>query len=152
MSVSAVEIERRFLVPSPPPDLVPTATLRIEQGYIALEPVVRLRRINEEDFFLTMKRGAGAIREERETALTAAQFAVFWPLTEGRRLEKIRHRIPWGGFVVELDRFFGRLAGLCLAEVEFADEAAMHRFVPPAWFEAEVTDDPAYTNARLACS
>ncbi len=149
---ASLEIERRFLVTEAPADLAPTATLAIEQGYVSIDPVVRLRRVGDDTFFLTMKRGLGAVREERETPLTAAQFATFWPLTAGRRLQKIRRRIPWGEFVIEFDTFAAPHEGLLIAEVEFPDAETMGRFTPPAWFGREVTDDPAYTNARLAVS
>ena len=46
--------------------------------------------------------------------------------------------------------FGGALAPLVLAEVEFPTEEEAAAFQPPDWFGAEVTYDPAYTNARLS--
>ena len=55
-----------------------------------------------------------------------------------------------GDHVIELDVFGGTLDGLVIAEVEFDSTSAMDAFAPPAWFDREVTDDGAYTNASLA--
>ena len=75
----------------------------------------------------------------------------FWPLTEGRRLEKTRHVIPAGAdLTIELDVYSGALTGLLVAEVEFGSEEAAGTFEPPAWFGTEVTDDARFKNQQLA--
>jgi adenylate cyclase len=100
---------------------------------------------------LTAKAGTGRTRAEEEVAIDAGAFERLWPLTEGRRVEKVRHLIPAGdGLTIELDVYGGALAGLVVAEVEFPDEAAADAFVPPSWLGADVTDDERYKNHRLA--
>lgn len=146
------EIERKFLVTTPPDGLDACDHARIDQGYLtapAAETSIRLRRYGRRHL-LTAKRGAGLRRREVEVEIDAAQFAALWPLTEGRRLVKTRYRLPHGAHTLELDVFHGALDGLVLAEVEFADEAAAEAFVPPAWLGPDVTDDLRYTNAQLA--
>ena len=147
------EIERKFLVKGPVPDGLQPEPIR--QGYLtsASDSVeVRVRQTGSA-CFLTVKSGAGMIRDEREIMITAADFETLWPATEARRIEKRRHRgtLP-GGRVFELDIFAGRLAPLVLVEVEFPSEAAARAFVPPDWFGADVTGDARYKNKALPLS
>jgi CHAD domain-containing protein len=98
-----------------------------------------------------VKKGLGRTRREEEIALEPEQFRRLWPLTEGHRVEKVRHLIPSAdGLTIELDSYAGELDGLVTAEVEFDSEARADAFEPPRWFGPEVTDDPRYRNARLA--
>ena len=148
-----MEIERKFLVDAPPADLERHPSSAIEQGYLAIEPggvEVRVRR-RDGKAVLTAKAGTGRTRAEEEVAIDAEAFERLWPLTEGRRIEKVRHLIPAdGGLTIELDVYRGDLAGLVVAEVEFPDEATADGFAPPAWFGLDVTDDERYKNHRLA--
>jgi adenylate cyclase len=148
-----MEIERKFLVATVPDDLDRHPSSAIEQGYLAIEPggvEVRVRR-RAGTAVLTAKAGTGRTRAEEEVAIDGDAFERLWPLTEGRRVEKVRHLIPAGdGLTIELDVYAGDLAGLVVAEVEFPDEAAADGFVPPAWLGADVTEDERYKNHRLA--
>ena len=49
-----MEIERKFLVQSLPEHLESFPFHQIEQGYLCTEPVVRIRR-QDEEYFLTYK-------------------------------------------------------------------------------------------------
>jgi CYTH domain-containing protein/CHAD domain-containing protein len=148
-----VEIERKFLVRDPPPDLGGCASDRIEQGYVALDGnavEVRVRRRGGRAT-LTVKQGSGHARLEEEIELGRARFERLWELTEGRRLEKVRHLVPVGDATVELDVYGGELAGLVVAEVEFDSESESDAFRPPDWLGEEVTGDTRYANRTLAC-
>jgi CYTH domain-containing protein len=147
-----IEIERKFLV-ARMPELDGAAREDVTQGYVTRpgdSAQVRLRRKGAAHL-VTVKAGSGLRREERETEVTAEAFDALWPATRGRRIEKTRWTgtLPCGARF-ELDLFAGALAPLRLVEVEFADEDAARAFAPPDWFGREVTDDPAYANARLA--
>jgi adenylate cyclase len=148
-----LEIERKFLVAAPPPDLDRHPARDIRQGYLAIEPdgtEVRVRRIGA-DAVLTVKSGGARTRVEVELPLDEVTFDRLWPLTEGRRLEKVRHLLPVDGAeVLELDVYGGDLAGLVVAEVEFSSEADADAFAPPDWVGAEVTADQRFKNHRLA--
>jgi len=150
--VSTVERERKFLVNETP--VLDDEGERLRQGYLTAEtvdPVVAVRiRETPTGRRLTVKGGLGATRTEVEVPIDAEQFEALWPLTSGRRIDKVRYRIPLGSAVAELDRFGGDLDGLWLVEVEFDDQASMAAFEPPDWFGGEVTDDPAYTNLALS--
>lgn len=52
--------------------------------------------------------------------------------------------------MAELDRFHGKLEGLCFVEVEFANEQDADSFIPPAWFGENVSKDKRYTNSFLS--
>ncbi|MDQ6779016.1 MAG: CYTH domain-containing protein [Actinomycetota bacterium] len=148
-----MEIERKYLIPAPPPDLEHFPSSRIEQGYVAIDPAgteVRVRRRSDETT-LTVKGGRGRSRAEEELAIEPQTFVRLWELSAGRSLEKTRYELPAdGGLTIELDVYAGRLEGLITAEVEFPSPDAADRFVPPPWFGEEVTDDDAYKNQRLA--
>lgn len=152
LPVEHVERERKFVIASTPP--LPDRGDDLRQGYLALDGdvAVRVRDVAGTRFVLTIKAGEGATRTEVERTLTADQFAALWPHTVGRRVDKTRFLVPHGPHVVEIDVFHGIHDGLVVAEVEFADDEALRSFVAPAWFGVEVTDDPAYSNARLAVS
>lgn len=149
-----MEIERKFLVETPP-DLEGCERSEIEQGYLAVVQKgadgdeVRLRR-RDDELTETVKRGSGLARDEAEVELDEDQFAALWPLTEGRRLRKRRYLIGAGEVTIELDIYEGALDGLIIAEVEFSDEDAAHRFEPPDWFGTEVTGKSEYQNETLA--
>lgn len=145
-----VEIERKFLVRELP-DLDGADSEEVAQGYLSLggDGEVRLRRKGER-LLLTVKRGEGLAREEVEVPLPAESFEALWPLTEGRRLRKRRHRLPAGELTIELDVYEGALEGLAVAEVEFPGTDAARVFEPPAWLGEEVTGDERYLNETLA--
>jgi adenylate cyclase len=148
----AQEIERKLLVDELPGDLDAWSAKRLEQGYLAItdEAEIRIRRAGDEAW-LTVKSSPGLSRVEEELSLDAAAFERLWPLTEGRRLVKVRHtREDAPGVVFELDVYEGALAGLATLEVEFASEEAAGAWTPPPWAGREVTGEKAYANQTLA--
>ena len=149
-----VEIERKFLVDRPPDGLDSFPSGEIEQGYLAItdDVEVRVRRYGERSF-LTVKSSGDESRVEEEIEIDGRRFGALWPLTEGRRIEKRRYRIPTGDdLTIELDVYQHRLAGLMTAEVEFGSRADADKFTPPPWLGREVTEDSRYKNKRLATS
>jgi len=148
------EIERKFLVSTPPAGLAERAGTALEQGYLAISEraEVRLRRAGEE-LTLTVKVGRGESREEVEVGLDAGQFERLWPLTEGARLAKTRRHLPLpDGLSAEVDAYNGALQGLQVVEVEFRSAEQSRGFSPPPWFGEELTGDPRYSNQSLASS
>jgi adenylate cyclase len=147
------EIERKFRLSETPDWLTECDSNRIEQGYLAVEEgdgaEVRVRRYGD-NAWLTVKRGSGKTREETEIDLTEEQFDTLWPLTEGRRIDKVRYIVPHDTFEIEIDVFEGDLRELVTGEVEFESEAASNEFEPPDWLGEEVTGDPRYANESLA--
>lgn len=148
------EIERKFLVYSLPDGLLDGYLGEsIEQGYLILEAQTELRIRNRAGrCTMTLKQGTGLERAEQENEIDNELFAMLWPLTEGRRIEKTRYVIKQSGHCLELDLFSGTLAPLILLEVEFETVVASRNFVPPTFVYREVTNDRAYSNAMLASS
>ena len=67
-----MEIERQFLVDNLPQ--LPEKYELLRQGYVALWPEIRIRQIGDSRFWLTVKRGAGLVREEWETEISSQEF------------------------------------------------------------------------------
>lgn len=149
-----IEIERKFLLPALPDGLERHPHEPIAQGYLAITDAVEVRvRRRGARALLTVKSIGAGTRVEEELALDERRFASLWPLTEGRRVEKVRYAIAAAdGLMIELDVYGGALAGLVTAEVEFASEAASAAYRPPAWLGEDVTDDARFKNRTLAVS
>ncbi len=144
-----MEIERKFLVERLPDDLSEYPGQTIEQAYLCTRPVVRVRRYGDE-FWLTCKGKGLLVREEFELSLSEEAYRHLLSKADGLVICKVRHRIPWNGYIIELDIFDGPLAPLVLAEVEFAAEEEAMAFVPPDWFGRDVTMEPEYSNSNLS--
>jgi CYTH domain-containing protein len=152
--VAGVEVERKWLVPELPAEVLdgPPADA-IQQGYLTIGAdgaETRVRRRGAQ-CTLTVKSGRGLVRKETEITISSEQFDALWPATEGARVEKQRYARPAAdGHVIEVDVYGGLLEGLIVAEVEFSDPWGAESFVAPYWFGSEVTGDPEYKNQRLA--
>ena len=144
-----MEIERKFTVKVLPENLADYPCKRIEQAYLCTEPVVRVRR-KDDEFWLTCKGEGFLAREEFELLLSEEAYRHLMSKTDGLVIEKERYHIPWGGYTIELDIFGGALAPLIMAEVEFPSVEEALSFCPPDWFDRDVTEDPDYSNANLS--
>jgi adenylate cyclase len=148
-----IEVERKFLVSDESwRDHVTTST-RIVQGYIAQTEVATVRvRVKGDRGFLTIKgQSVGLSRSEFEYEIPVADaLAMLEELAQGPVIDKVRHLVPVGGHVWEVDVFAGENAPLVMAEVELTDSA--QGFVRPGWAGAEVSDDQRYFNVNLARS
>lgn len=145
------EIERKFLIKKLPEGINPESAEAIVQGYLAIDvngTEVRLRQKGNK-YFQTVKTAGQAIRNEWETEITKEQFEVFWPATDGRRIEKKRFKMPYNDLIIEVDVFGGALSGLMVAEVEFTSEQLASEFFAPDWFGLEVTEDSRFKNKNL---
>jgi adenylate cyclase len=146
-----VEIERKWLVEALPDDLGDWPAQEIAQGYIAITPDAEVRlRAKGGQHLLTVKSSPALVRVEEELPIDAEVFERLWPLTAGRRLEKIRHAVRWAEVLLEVDVYEGDLAGLVVAEAEFPDEAASRAWEPPPWVGRELTGDRRWANQALA--
>ena len=144
-----MEIERKFTVKELPENLAGYPGKRIEQAYLCTTPVLRVRRKGDE-YWLTYKGEGLLVREEHEFPLDEEAYRHLLAKADGRIITKDRYHIPCGEYTIELDVFDGELAPLVIAEVEFPSVEAAQDFVPPAWFDKDVTEDPAYSNSNLS--
>ena len=145
-----MEIERKFLIPVLPEKLETYPHRRIEQAYLCTEPVVRIRR-QDEDYILTYKSTGMMAREEYNLPLTKEAYEHLKEKADGIVLSKTRYLLPLpDGLTIELDVFDGTYEGLWLAEVEFESIEQAESFVPPVWFGEDVTYSGKYHNSVLS--
>jgi adenylate cyclase len=140
-----VEIERKFLVDAGKlPKQLPQGD-ELTQGYLSTDPAVRIRLVDRPDgtrFAALTIKGKGLIRrDEFEYAIPVEDAEALLRLCT-KSLRKVRREL--GKFV--LDHFADR--NLWLAEIELGSEE--EKFDRPDWLGQEVTDDPGYSNTRLA--
>lgn len=145
-----MEIERKFLLKNLPDNLVSYPYHQIEQGYLCTDPVVRIRR-QDEEYYLTYKSKGLLAREEYNLPLTKEAYEHLLPKIDSILICKKRYLIPIDSeLIIELDIFERELAPLILAEVEFPTEEKALAFTPPEWFGEDVTYSPSYHNSVLS--
>ena len=143
-----MEIERKFTIKRLPENLEQYEKKQIEQGYLCTNPVVRVRRSND-NYYMTYKGGGMMSREEYNLPLTKEGYEHLVAKHDGRLIQKTRHLIPYGKYTIELDVFEGDLEPLMIAEVEFESEEEAMAFTGPDWFGKDVTQDPRYHNSNM---
>ncbi len=148
-----MEIERKFTVKELPEGLEKYAFHIIEQAYLTTEPTIRVRR-EDERYYMTYKGVGGGntslAHEEYNLALTPEAYETLSSKADGNVIRKKRILIPYMDHMIELDIFDKPFEGLIIAEVEFETTDAANAFVPPGWFDEDVTDRREYRNAYLS--
>ena len=147
-----MEIERKFLISRDnlPKDIEKYDFHLIEQAYLCINPVVRVRR-QDNEYILTYKGKGMMMREEYNLPLTEEGYCHLLEKADGVVITKKRYLIPLdSSHVIELDEFYGEYEGLFMAEVEFASEEEAHAFVKPDWFGEDVTFDRRYHNSYMS--
>lgn len=145
-----MEIERKYLIHQLPEGYASHPAQQIEQGYLNIRPVVRVRR-QDDEYYLTYKSDGLMVREEYNLLLTEEAYLHLRQKVDGHLITKKRYRIPYENHLtIELDVFEGTLAPLVLAEVEFDSEEAANAFRPPEWFGEDVTFSGKYHNSHLS--
>ena len=141
-----MEIERKFLIDKIPDDLESYPFHRIEQAYLCTNPVVRIRR-EDDNFYLTYK-GSGLMqREESNLPLTSEGHYHLLAKADGNVIAKPPDEYT---LMIELDIFDKPFDPLIMAEVEFGSIEAAQNFLPPEWFGKDVTYEPKYHNSHMA--
>lgn len=158
-----MEIERKFTLKELPADLESFPHHEIEQAYLNIEPVIRIRR-QDEKYFLTYKGSGMMAREEYNLPLNEESYQHLLKKADGNVISKTRYVIPLENSVfskdfvplknpqltIELDVFRAPFAPLIMAEVEFPSVEMANAFVAPDWFLEDVTNDPAYHNSNMS--
>lgn len=161
-----MEIERKFTIKTLPDNLDHYPSHLIEQAYLNVNPVIRIRR-QDEDYYLTYKGKGLLAREEYNLPLNKESYDHLRKKVDGNIITKRRYLIPVAhptyaqdvtltpdekntALTIELDIFDAPFAPLVIAEVEFPTENAANAFLPPDWFDADVTYDPQYQNSNLS--
>ncbi|HKM35477.1 MAG TPA: CYTH domain-containing protein [Lachnospiraceae bacterium] len=159
-----MEIERKFTIKKLPVNLEQYPFHIIEQAYLNTDPVLRIRR-QDDDFYITYKGHGMMAREEYNLPLNEKSYYHLRSKADGNIISKKRYLIPLDNprfstdgaeppegysLTIELDIFDPPFAPLLLAEVEFGSKNAAETFLPPDWFLDDVTYDPAYHNSYLS--
>ena len=159
-----MEIERKFTVKKLPENLSQYPCHIIEQAYLNTDPVVRIRR-QDDDYYLTYKGKGLMAREEYNLPLNEPSYYHLRDKADGNVISKKRYVIPIDNptfmsdcienidqisLCVELDIFEAPFAPLVIAEVEFPSEETANAFIPLDWFDQDVTNDPSYHNSNLS--
>ena len=146
---SHFEIERKFLL-GEQIDLQDYDWVEINQSYIGVNPVSRVRKMGNKYFY--NQKGTGTlVREENEKEITEDTYNKIIKYRIGRTINKLRYRIPLDDeLVAELDYYLDDLSPLVTVEVEFKSLEDANSFVVPTWFGKEITEDVRYKNDNLA--
>ena len=161
-----MEIERKFKIKELPENLTSYPCHHIEQAYLNIAPVVRVRK-EDDTYYLTYKGSGMMAREEYNLPLNEEAYYHLRDKADGKIISKKRYLIPLenpqfkerAGYpappedyvlTIELDVFDAPFAPLVMAEVEFGSKEAAESFLPPAWFDEEVTYCKEYHNSYLA--
>lgn len=146
-----MEIERKFLVKQLPVNLDDYDFHIIEQGYLSTNPVVRVRR-QDDEYYMTYKGSGLLAREEYNLPLNKESYEHLVKKADGNIITKKRYLIPIEGttYTIELDIFSGVFEGVVIAEVEFETIEQAHAFVAPEWFGEDVTENPEYHNSNMS--
>lgn len=159
-----MEIERKFTIKTLPEQLSQYSFHHIEQAYLNTDPVVRIRK-QDDEYYLTYKGKGLLAREEYNLPLNEHSYYHLREKADGNIIAKKRYLIPIGhptftsdyefpvdqiSLTVELDIFEAPFENLIIAEVEFPDERTAEAFRPLDWFLDDVTNNPAYHNSNLS--
>tara|TARA_Y100000739_G_C20566298_1_gene445579 strand:+ start:1000 stop:1464 length:465 start_codon:yes stop_codon:yes gene_type:complete len=146
----AIEIERKYLVKSPPLHLA-EKRLHIKQGYIVNDQkqVIRIREKGDE-YFLTIKGNQiGISRLEYDFPISKKDAnELISNFCRDTIIEKTRHYLRFKDHIWEIDEFHKKNQGLVVAEIELNSEN--ENFELPSWVEKEVTSEKKYYNMNLA--
>ena len=159
-----MEIERKFTVKSLPEHLDQYPFHVIEQAYLNTDPVVRIRK-QDDEYYLTYKGKGLMAREEYNLPLNEQSYFHLREKADGNVIAKKRFLIPveqptftsdydfsnkQTSLTIELDIFDEPFSDLIIAEVEFPNQEMARAFLPVDWFSEDVTDNPAYHNSNLS--
>ena len=156
-----LEIERKFIMQGFPEKVLTAEEfedfglellreVEIEQGYLSIEPEVRLHgardtRSGEENFRLTLKGNGDLSRTELVTDVTKEFFLEGKKMLPGKMIEKLYHKYQFGDLLLEVCHVdAGMETEFYYGEIEFESEAQAKAFVAPKWLGEEVTYDENY--------
>ncbi|MCB7190768.1 adenylate cyclase, partial [Anaerostipes caccae] len=77
----------------------------VEQAYLNTEPVIRIRR-QDDDYYLTYKSKGLMVRREENLPLDADSYRHLLKKADGNIITKTRYKIPFdNGLTIEIDVF-----------------------------------------------
>ncbi|MFU1795681.1 CYTH domain-containing protein [Paenibacillus azoreducens] len=155
-----LEIERKFLLPEYPADLIREHEIRIEkeqlidQTYLAIhgDQELRVRKIQDltskqVEYTHTFKKGHGIAREEVEYSISEGLYEQMINAHQAVPLIKKRTTAVWGDKVIEIDDY--EQIQLLVLEVEFASVEEAENFNAPGWFGNDISSEKQYSNKKV---
>ena len=163
MNVNGYEIERKFEIEYPTAAeldamlAVPGArSVKITQVYLTSDDggSRRIRRSESDGnvkYRMTVKRGSGIVREERETEITADEYERLLSEAEAglMPINKVRICVPSGDRVIEIDLYDG-FTDYAVAEVELTAADEQLPDMSCIHVIREVTGEYAWLNRAIA--
>lgn len=146
-----LEIERKFLIKTPPSDIQQFPHVDIIQWYFndaTTGKSIRIRKIGDE-YKITRKKWYWLVREEVEMPITKEEFDQHRFQVEHHFLEKTRYTLPYNTVSIELD-IYKNLQWLITAEVEFGSKRDAKNFLIPERFGEELTRMREASNTYIA--
>jgi len=145
-----LEIERKFMMDGFPVGLDLISEVDIEQGYVSIDPEVRIRKAvdkhtGREEFRMTIKGDGDLTRNEIETNITSDFYYDTVDFLDVNMIQKDYKKYKLGQWKFEVacvdpgtDRefFYG--------EIEFPTEQDAKDFVVPSYFGREITFNDEY--------
>ncbi len=158
-----MEIEKKYTLKKLPENLESYPCKIIEQAYLNTAPVIRIRK-TDNSYCLTYKGSGLMSREEYNLPLDEKSYRHLLAKADGNIISKKRFIIPienpqfTDGFhpisppslSIELDVFAPPFSPLVMAEVEFTSEEMANAFIPPEWFDEDVTYNAEYHNSAMS--
>ena len=144
-----MEIERKFLIDRFPCELPLLEEAVVYQGYISVNPIVRIRSMkseNQEKYILCFKGSGTPARQETEIEISKEVFDQLKNLLQAPMIRKDYkvYGLP-DGMKLEcslVDK--GEPTEFMFAEIEFDTIEQALSYRPPAFLEREVTQDRSY--------
>ena len=142
-----MEIERKWKIAGFPEGLEELGSARVEQSYLSVKPVVRIRKketLNGCDYRLCLKGEGTLVREEVELPLSESEYQRLLALVKGTPIQKEfrTYRLP-EGLVLECSLVdAGTPNAFFYAEVEFSSVEEALAYQPPAFLGEEWTGQP----------
>lgn len=156
----STEIERRFrldkdFLKHSDIDFKVLKSYEIIQGYLNVEPAIRVRKKNDKYYFCVKSEIDESIaRAEYEIEISFDVFNSLLKKCDGIVLEKTRYVLPYSfngsSYEIEIDVFHKDYESLIIAEIEFQGLDEAKSFIPPEFLCDEITGIKEYSNANLS--
>ena len=145
-----LEIERQFLMSGFPTDLELLHEVEIEQGYVSIEPEVRIHRAmdkstGENEFWLTLKSDGDISRTELKTKIDETFYKETVKFIQVPMIKKDYKSYRFGAWMLETACVDADTPNaFYYGEIEFPTAEEAMAFEVPEFFGKEVTFDNSY--------
>lgn len=145
-----LEIERKFLIDGFPIGLDLLREGEIEQGYISINPEVRIHKAvdknsEKEDYIMTLKGSGDLVRTELATPISPSFYYDAMDMLGVKSIVKEYKAYKLGPWVLEVNHVDpGTMNAFYYAEIEFPTEMDAKEFVVPNYLGREITYNNDY--------